>query len=101
MKRTRVRLDRNVAPCSSPTTNDIGPLHECKRVRPCTKPYFCQAFAHESRKIRERRDRKKKGQESLQGWKINVFFRKKTNPGFLEKPMFFLKKVRLNGFFKI
>ena len=36
-KRTRVRLDRNVAPCSRPTTNVIGPLHECKKVCPCTK----------------------------------------------------------------
>ena len=30
-KRTRGRLDRNVAPCSRPTTNVIGPLHECKK----------------------------------------------------------------------
>ena len=33
-KRTRGRLDRNVAPCSRPTTNVIGPLHECKKVCP-------------------------------------------------------------------
>ena len=36
-KRTWVRLDRNVAPCSRPTTNVIDPLHECKKVCPCTK----------------------------------------------------------------
>ena len=36
-KRTRGRLDRNVAPCSRPTANVIGPLHECKKVCPCTK----------------------------------------------------------------
>ena len=36
-KRTRVRLDRNVAPCSRPITTVIGPLHECKKVCPCTK----------------------------------------------------------------
>ena len=36
-KRTRVRLDRNVVPCSRPTTSVIGPLHECKKVCPCTK----------------------------------------------------------------
>ena len=36
-KRTRVRLDRNVAPCSRPTTNVIGPLHGCKKVCSCTK----------------------------------------------------------------
>ena len=37
MKRTRGRPDRNMAPCSGPTTNVIGPLHECKKVCPCTK----------------------------------------------------------------
>ena len=36
-KRTRGRYDRNVAPCSRPTTNVIGPLHECKKVCICTK----------------------------------------------------------------
>ena len=36
-KRTRGRLDRNVAPCSRPITTVIGPLHECKKVCPCTK----------------------------------------------------------------
>ena len=31
-------MDRNEAPCSRPTTNVIGPLHECpKKVCPCTK----------------------------------------------------------------
>ena len=34
-KRTRVRLDRNVASCSRPTTSVIGPPHECKKVCPC------------------------------------------------------------------
>ena len=37
VKRARGRFDRNVAPCSRPTTNVIGPLHECKKVWPCTK----------------------------------------------------------------
>ena len=42
----------NVAPCSRQTTNVIGTLHECKKVRPCTKKaYSCQAFAHESSNI--------------------------------------------------
>ena len=36
-KRTRGRLDRNVAPCSRPITTVIGPLHECEKVCPCTK----------------------------------------------------------------
>ena len=36
-KRTRGRLDRNVATCNRPPTNVIGPLHECKKVCPCTK----------------------------------------------------------------
>ena len=31
------RLDRNIVPCSRPSTNVIGPLHECKKVCPCTK----------------------------------------------------------------
>ena len=51
-KRTRGRLDRNVAPCSRPITTAIGPLHECKRK--CVhaqKPYPAQAFAHESSKV--------------------------------------------------
>ena len=38
-KRTRGRLDRNVAPCSRPITTVIGPLHECKKV--C---YLCHLF---------------------------------------------------------
>ena len=36
-KRTRGRPDRNVAPCSRSTTTVISPLHECKKVCPCTK----------------------------------------------------------------
>ena len=36
-KRTRVRLEMNVAPCSRQTTYVIDPLHECKKVCPCTK----------------------------------------------------------------
>ena len=36
-KRTRVRLNRNLAPYSRLTTNVIGPHHECKKVCPCTK----------------------------------------------------------------
>ena len=35
--RTRVRLDWNVAPCSKPITNVIGPLIECNKVRSCTR----------------------------------------------------------------
>ena len=38
--RIKVRLDRNAAPCSRPTTNVIGPLHECKKVCPCTKAFW-------------------------------------------------------------
>ena len=52
-KRTRVRLDRNVAPCSRPTTPVIDPLHECKKVCPCTK----------ERKKRGRRGKREKEEE--------------------------------------
>ena len=60
-KRTRGRLDRNVAPCSRPTINVIGTLHECKKVCPCPT----QGFEHEWSKEKERkRDRKDRGQEA-------------------------------------
>ena len=36
-KWTKGRSDRNLAPCSRPTTNVFGSLHECKKVCPCTK----------------------------------------------------------------
>ena len=36
-KRTRGRLDMNIAPCSKPTTTVIDPLHECKKLCPCTE----------------------------------------------------------------
>ena len=36
-RRTRIRLVRNVAPCSRPTTSVTDPLHECKKASPCTK----------------------------------------------------------------
>ena len=69
-KRTRGRLDRNVAPCSRPIATVIGPLHECKKVCPCTKalpPHrqsrMNQAWSEEEEKERKR-DRKDRGQEA-------------------------------------
>ena len=59
-KRTRGRLDRNVAPCSRPTTNVIGPLHECKKVCPCTKALpqsGCRAWIKQGRRKRKKRGR--------------------------------------------
>ena len=59
-KRTRGRLDRNVAPCSRPTTNVIGPLHECKKVCPCTKALpqsGIRAWIKQGRKKRKKRGR--------------------------------------------
>ena len=58
MKRTRERLQRIVAPCSRPTTNAIGPLHECKKVCPCT-----EALPQSGIK-QGRRKRKKRGRET-------------------------------------
>ena len=68
-KRARGRLDRNVAPCSRPTTTVIGPLHECKKVCPCTKALprsGSRAWIKQGqRKRKEReRDRKDLGQEA-------------------------------------
>ena len=68
-KRTRGRLDRNVAPCSRPTTKVIGPLHECKKVCPCTKALpqsGNRAWIEQGRKKRKKRgrDRKDRGQEA-------------------------------------
>ena len=69
-KKTRVGLVRNVAPCCRPTTNVIGPLHECKKV--CTsymqkspttvrQSWINQARSEEEEKERKR-DRKDRGQ---------------------------------------
>ena len=63
-KRRRVRLDRNVAKCSRPTTNVIGQLHECKKVCPCTKALpqsGIRAWIKQGRKKRKKRGR---GQEA-------------------------------------
>ena len=55
--------------CSRPTTNVIGPLHECKKVCPCTKALpvrhsrMNQARSEEEEKERKR-DRKDRGQEA-------------------------------------
>ena len=69
-KRTRGRPDRNVAPCNRPITTVIGPLHECKKVCPCTKALpplrhsrMNQARSEEEEKERKR-DRKDRGQEA-------------------------------------
>ena len=63
-------MDRNVAPCSRHTTIVIGPLHECKKVCPCTKDLapvrhsrMNQARSEEEEKERKR-DRKDRGQEA-------------------------------------
>ena len=58
MKRTRVRLNRNVAPCSRPTTNVIGPLHECKKVCPCTKA-LPQSGTNQARSEEKEKERKR------------------------------------------
>ena len=60
-KRTRGRVDRNVAPCRQ-TTTVIGPLHECKKVCPCTK-----ALPHSGIRAwikQDRKKRKKRGRET-------------------------------------
>ena len=56
MKRTGVRLDRNIATCSRPTTNVIGPLHECKKVcpTPVRNSRMNQARSEEEEKERKR-----------------------------------------------
>ena len=62
-KRTKIRLDRNVASC----TNVIGPLHECKKVCPCTKALpqsGIRAWIKQGWRKRKRRDRKDRGQEA-------------------------------------
>ena len=59
-KRTRGRPDRNVAPCSRPITTVIGPLHECKKVCPCTKalpPSGSRAWIKQGRRKRKKRGR--------------------------------------------
>ena len=59
-KSTRGRPDRNVAPCSRPITTVIGPLHECKKVCPCTKalpPSGSRAWIKKGRKKRKKRGR--------------------------------------------
>ena len=63
MKRTRGRLDRNIAPCSRPTTNVIDPLHECKKVCPCTKALLLSGICTSEEQERKR-DRKNRGQEA-------------------------------------
>ena len=66
-KRTKVKLDRDVAPWSRPTINVIGPLHECKKVCPCTKALpqsGIRAWIKQGRRKRKKRDRKDRGQEA-------------------------------------
>ena len=67
-KRTRGRLDRNVASCSRPTTNVIGPLHGCKKVCPCTKAIATQlrhSRMNQARLEEEEKERKRdRGQEA-------------------------------------
>ena len=62
-KRTRVRLDRNVAPCSRPTTNVIGPLMNARKCVHAQKPHSCQARSEGEEKERKR-DRKNRGHEA-------------------------------------
>ena len=69
MKRTRGRLDRNEGQCRRPTTNVIGPLHECKKVCPCTKAILLSDIhamnnsRSEEEEKERKRDRKDRGQE--------------------------------------
>ena len=52
-----LRLDRKVA------TNVIGPLHECKKVCPCTKALSgIRAWIKQARRKRKKRDRKDRAQ---------------------------------------
>ena len=70
MKRTRVRLDRNVPPCSRPTTAVIDPLHECKKVCPCRKALPLSgscAWIKQGRKKRKKRGRET-GKTEAKGW---------------------------------
>ena len=62
-KRTRGRLDRNVAPCSKPTTTVIDPLHECKKV--CLRhSRMNQARSKDEEKERKRDRKDRRGQEA-------------------------------------
>ena len=57
-KRTRVRLDKNVAPWSRSITNVISPLHECKKVGPFTIAPFLsgiRSWIKQGRRKRKKR----------------------------------------------
>ena len=54
MKRTRERLDSNIAPCSGPSSAHSMDARKCVHAQ---KPYSCQAFAYESSKVGLRRKR--------------------------------------------
>ena len=65
-----LRLVRNVAPCTRPTINVIGPLHECKKVCPCTKALpqsgiraWIKQCQRKRKKEEERQERQRPG-----GW---------------------------------
>ena len=75
MKRTRIRLDRNVAPCSRPTTNVIDPLHECKKVCPCISPTPVRhSRMNQARSEEERQERQRPG-----GWWLEMQPKKTKN----------------------
>ena len=66
-KKTRVRLDRNLAPCRRSITNFIGSLHECKKWYPCAKALLLsgiRAWIKEGWRKGENREQKEKGQET-------------------------------------
>ena len=56
--------------CSRPTSNVIGPLHECKKVCPCTKALsqsgICEWIKQSRRKIKREEERQER--QRLGGW---------------------------------
>ena len=65
-KNTKI-MDRNVAPCSRPTSNVIGPFHEWKKGCPYTKALLLsgiRAWIKQGQRKRKKRDRKDRGKEA-------------------------------------
>ena len=57
----------NIAPCNRATTNVIGPLHECKKVCPCTKTLLLSgihAWIKQGWRKRKKRGRKTRKTEA-------------------------------------
>ena len=79
---TRVRLDRNVAPCNRPTASVIVPLYECKKVCPCSKalpPSGSRAWIKQGRKKRKKRGRETGKKEARRLMEIKAAQQNKTH----------------------